>query len=58
MSHIRIIYSEEPNFPATDNSPNSVRYQIGNYWIDAEGGEPTQVEIEAFIAGSAPTEKA
>lgn len=53
MSNIRIIYSEEPNFPASDNSPTSVRYQMGRYWIDAEGGQPLQSEVDTFMANAA-----
>lgn len=53
MSTIRCIYHpkedgtpQEPNFPATDQHPDAVRYLIGNYYVDAIGGEPTLAEVE------------
>lgn len=49
MSTIRCIYSEEPNFPATDNHPDAVRYVINGAWIDAIDGEPTQEEVDAVL---------
>jgi hypothetical protein len=35
MALIRVIYEAEPDFPA---HPDAVRYQVGDYWIDALGG--------------------
>lgn len=49
MSTIRIVYSEEPNFPATDQHPDAVRYVVGPHIVDAIGGEPTLEEIEAVL---------
>ena len=49
MSTILIIYDVEPTFPATDQHPNAVRYQVGGKWVDAIGGEPTQEEIDAVL---------
>lgn len=49
MSEIKAIYSQEPNFPATDQHPAAVRYQVGGRWVDAVGGEPTQAEIDAVL---------
>jgi len=39
MSAIRVIYEAEPDFPPTDQHPDAVRYQVGDYWVDAVGGE-------------------
>lgn len=55
MSTIRVIYHEqEPNFPATDNHPDAVRYPIehptrGVLFADAIGGEPSLAEIDAVL---------
>lgn len=49
MSTIRVIYSEEPKFPATSQHPDALRYHIGNLWVDAIGGQPTQEEIDAVL---------
>jgi hypothetical protein len=49
MSTIRCIYTEQPRFPATDQYPDAVRYQIGALWIDAIGGQPTQAEIDVVL---------
>ena len=50
MTTILCIYSAEPNFPATDQHPDALRYQAGGRWIDAVGGEPTADEIAAVLA--------
>jgi hypothetical protein len=50
MSTIRCVYSREPNFPATDQHPDAVRYTVGQYVVDAIGGEPTAAEVAAFLA--------
>lgn len=49
MSTIRCIYEEEPNFPATDQHPDAVRYVVGGRFVDAIGGEPTQAEVNAVL---------
>ena len=50
MSEIRAIYlNQAPDFPATDQHPDAVRYQVGTYWVDAVGGEPTLQEVEDVI---------
>lgn len=46
---IRVIYEIAPPFPATDQHPDAVRYQIGGYWVDAIGGEPTLSDVEEFL---------
>ena len=44
MALIRVIYEAEPDFPV---HPDAVRYQVGDYWIDAlgaaQGAEVDQV---------------
>jgi hypothetical protein len=45
---IRVIYTEEPNFPATDNHPDAARYFINGYFVDAIG-EPTEQEVTDFL---------
>ncbi len=50
MSTIRTVYATEPKFPATDQHPDAVRYRVGEWWVDAIGGEPTQAEVDAFVA--------
>ncbi len=47
---IRSVYSQEPTFPATDQHPQAVRYQVGAVWVDAIGGQPTQADIDALYA--------
>jgi hypothetical protein len=49
MSTILAIYSAEPSFPVQAQHPDAVRYHIGEQWIDALDGEPTQAEIDAMI---------
>ena len=49
MTQIRCIYSAEPRFPATDQHPDAVRYQVGANWVDAIGDKPTQAEIDAVL---------
>ena len=44
MATLRLIYEAEPDFPATQHHPDAVRYQVGEYWVDAVGGAPAQVE--------------
>ena len=50
MATIRVIYEAEPEFPPTRHHPDAVRYQVGEYWVDAVGGEPAQVakDLEAL----------
>lgn len=56
MKKIRVIYTEKPSFPATDQHPDAVRYKCGAYWVDAIGGEPTMNEIaEVLNPPSQPT---
>jgi hypothetical protein len=50
---IRVVYTSEPSFPATDQHQNAVRYQIGALWVDAVGAAPTQADVDAFFAPSA-----
>jgi len=37
MAILRVIYEAEPDFPPTVHHPDAVRYQVGEYWVDAVG---------------------
>lgn len=50
MSTIRIIYTVEPNFPASDQHPDAVRYKVGDYIVDALDGEPTEKEVQTLLS--------
>jgi hypothetical protein len=54
VSNIRVVYAKEPNFPATDQHPAAVRYQIGACFVDAVGEAPTQADVDAFLAPPLP----
>lgn len=62
MSEIRCIYYvAPPDFPATDQHPDAVRYgpieRDGvTLFVDAIGGEPTEDEIAAILEPPAPPE--
>lgn len=54
MSTIRVIYRVAPTFPATDQHPDAVRYpfthpSLGQLYVDAVGGSPTQAEIDVKL---------
>lgn len=55
MSAIRAIYhpvngeATQPAFPASDQHPDAQRYLVGNYYVDAIGGEPTLEAIQAKL---------
>lgn len=50
---IRCIYhDQEPSFPATAQHPDAVRYKIGEQWVDAVGGKPTQADVDAILTPS------
>lgn len=51
---IRVVYMEEPSFPATDQHPDAVRHQVGNVWVDAIGGEPSEEDVLALFAQPLP----
>lgn len=53
MSTIRCIYTAAPKFPAADQHPDAVRYQVGALFVDAIGGQPTQAEIDAVLGTDA-----
>jgi hypothetical protein len=50
---IRVMYQEEPKFPATDQHPDAERYEIevdGKVWfVDAVGGAPTVDDVRAAL---------
>lgn len=54
MSTILARYDTEPKFPATDQNAAAARYAIGGKWYDALGGQPTQVEVDAFAPAPTP----
>ncbi|UZE47904.1 hypothetical protein ONR75_24010 [Rhodopseudomonas sp. P2A-2r] len=63
MSRIRCIYRDAPpEFPASDQSPDAVRYgpldmpDGSQVFVDAIGGEPTIGEIEGVLTPTAPPE--
>jgi hypothetical protein len=49
MAILRVIYEDEPDFPPTVHHPDAVRYQVGNYWVDAVGGHPAQEEVDKTL---------
>lgn len=54
MSVIRVVYENVPPFPATDQHPEAVRYQVGAFWVDAIGGAPTLEEVLAILNKTVP----
>lgn len=56
MKQIRVVYSNEPSFPATDQHTNAVRYRVGSYWVDAIGGEPTEEEVLTVLGIVSPSQ--
>jgi hypothetical protein len=46
MSILRVIYEDEPDFPPTVHHPDAVRYRVGDYWVDAVGGNPGRDEVD------------
>jgi hypothetical protein len=51
---IRCVYEQEPAFPASDQHPDAQRYNVGGWWVDAIGGEPTEAEVAAVLAPPVP----
>jgi hypothetical protein len=49
MSILRVIYEDEPDFPPTVHHPDAVRYRLGEYWVDAVGGNPDQDEVDKTL---------
>lgn len=41
-----VCYSKEPYFPATDQNQAATRTQMGAYWVDWWGVQPTQTEVD------------
>ena len=48
MSQIRVVYEQEPRFPATDQHPDARRYYVIGKVVDAIG-KPTEAEVLAFL---------
>lgn len=49
MSRVLCVYVRQPSFPAADQHPDAMRYQVGGFWVDALDGEPTLGEVGAVI---------
>jgi hypothetical protein len=49
MGTLRVIYEDEPSSPPTDRHPDAVRYQVGDYWVDAVGGNPGLEEVDKVL---------
>lgn len=49
MSILRVIYEHEPDFPPTVHHPDAVRYRVGDYWVDAVGGNPAHDEVDKTL---------
>jgi len=49
MSLLRVIYEYEPDFPPTVHHPDAVRYRVGEYWVDAVGGNPAGEEVDKTL---------
>lgn len=46
-----VVYATQPSFPATDQNPNCIRYQVGNLWVDTDNPTPpVQADIDAIYA--------
>lgn len=44
------IYTDQPKFPATDQNPSAVRYQVGALWVDTDNPTPpTEGEVNAVL---------
>jgi len=49
MSLLRVIYEDEPDFPPTVHHTDAVRYRVGEYWVDAVGGNPAGEEVDKTL---------
>lgn len=47
---ILAIYTKEPSFPASDQTPDAQRIQVGNVWVDYTGAVPVQSDLDALQA--------
>ena len=50
MSTLRVIYEAEPDFPPSAHHPDAVRYQVGEFWVDAVGIPPAAGELDKVLA--------
>jgi hypothetical protein len=50
VSQILVIYSSEPPFPASDQHPEAARYKVGDVFVDALDGEPSEDEVTEMLA--------
>lgn len=51
---IAVHFGAQPAFTAQENHPDAERFQFGEIWVDATGGQPTQAEIDAVTAPGVP----
>ncbi len=54
MSILRVVYEDEPDFPPTVHHPDAVRYRVGEYWVDAVGGNPAREELDKTLGQLGP----
>ena len=48
-SPIRILYEAEPDFLPAEQHPDAVRYQAGEFWVDALGGTPPDPDLDRIL---------
>lgn len=51
---IAVHFGAAPTFTAQENHPDAERFHVGNLYVDAIGGEPTQAEIDAVTQPGVP----
>lgn len=56
MSRVVCVYSDEPNWPSTDQHPDATRYRVGQWFVDAVGGQPTIEAVNAVLGNRSQTE--
>lgn len=49
MTTKMIVYGQEPDFPPEDQFPEAKRFQVGNLWVDTDGAEPSEEDIQNFF---------
>lgn len=47
---ILVVYSQEPDFPPTDQNPSAKRAYIGAYVVDYLAPAPTEEEVEEYVS--------
>lgn len=54
---ILVVYSEEPDFPPTDQQPDAKRSEVGEFWVDYLGPKPSIADIDSFLNPPGPISK-